>query len=1664
MTDHVRKTGASTLSSLAEDQRGSFYIGESLWREWILKLCLAAPYSEIQKEVPIVERVGAADLADRLYIKRIVSTIFEKLISSASAPIFRGSKKRNKKQKKTASEHHKRMEYSLLRVGCFQRIMGLREKQLQLQLEREHRPVRLAFSFERPTRATREARKAERRFKNQRPHNKPRGYVEPKIRISYQSQEPTDAQRRFHREVCQRLAAAEKKAAEKRKVPKLERLIAIKQQRDKRNPAEYQSGLRPSIVGAGVFGLPKEACKPPRPSKARVELQSGLPIALAASYGVLKLCGGLFRCVSRISKAAEKSTDLMSELQKKLNGFAAEFKKIVGTTFWTLPLIMTLYFCVKRCVSMGQIFPLVVSAALARIVGPALWSRCSEFFQDRTVELQSGVDQLFDAAPKLFATVFCFSALRGRRATAVSDFCRRISMLDRMALGWETFLSWFGTAFEKAVNWFRSLFGKEKCVLMRQQHAALNKWKVEVDDILQSCCTGGDISANDLTHMCDVIRRGFEFKHAYAGTIMARSVEDYLAKAAAALQPYEGALKARNNFRFEPSMFMAYGGPGVGKTLMAMPLCITILKLSGIVPETSNFEQTVNQIWQKGNSEYWNGYAGQECLVMDDCFQAKADKTNMENDYMNIIRIVSSWSFPLNFADLASKGKIYFGSKFVFATTNLPTVYSEALNVIQEPDAVVRRISHPYKISVAAPYALDDGKLNYPAFAAALNTCMSQNVGIDRYPWFVWEVSRHDFLTGGTYPERVPLREIILRVADELKQKFVLHTQQCDFLRGFTDNFTVELQSGAKHDQQACWPSEEEQKTDLKDHDEVSAIVLKTLRVFASAIGLVVLIKLLKEAMKFSFGILGALFNFVFRRGDKKKKQLQSNVPRADRRPQSIKANSPKLQGYDDAIASNMYSNSYKFYGRLETGGAIVFGQILFIKDRLAIMPAHFTKDIQRLVKEGSLAEGQSLYFRHCTNASFEYALSPLEFLSMPRSTLQEAEVEFISMNHGRAHRNVTSNFVKEADLRYMGGHPVRLDVCNVEARGSLGKDVQRKVFISSSLQMGNKLAVAGQQVNRYVRYDASTEPGDCGAPLCVLDPSRFSGRVCIGVHFAGSTDRCYGYSTIVTQEMVSKAVDQLGIVEDKFEEDLRLRGVVLNSSHILPFDNSGSFLPLYTVDKPVNISPKTSYFVTSYFGSLGEYACSPAPLSPVIRDGKLIYPMVNAVAAYSSPLRVYEHAFLEQAVHVALQPLTALTRDRARCIYTFEEAVLGIPEEKFRSIPRATSPGYPYVLTMRNGKKQLFGEEEDYDLCGKEAAELRERVDYIVKCARDNVRLSVVYVDFLKDELRSQEKVDKVATRLISSAPVDYVVAWRMYFGAFSAATMSMSVKSGMAPGVNVYADAGSMAEKMMVKGQYVFDGDFKQFDASEQPSIHNRVLDYINKWYDDGVDNARVRRVLWMDLVHSRHLGGTGFDQRHIYQWNKSLPSGHPFTTIINSIYSLVMLVSAYIDITGDWSGFWGNVSALTYGDDNMVNVCDRVKEVYNQETVSGVLYKLFGVCYTAGDKQAGFHSDTSISDVSFLKRSFRLEDKRWLCPLALDSFLYVAYWCKNARLMRTILRDNWENALEELSLHDERLWVEFAPRIIDMLCDGGNVTRFVPTRSAYQAAVLRRTDDWY
>jgi hypothetical protein len=351
--------------------------------------------------------------------------------------------------------------------------------------------------------------------------------------------------------------------------------------------------------------------------------------------------------------------------------------------------------------------------------------------------------------------------------------------------------------------------------------------------------------------------------------------------------------------------------------------------------------------------------------------------------------------------------------------------------------------------------------------------------------------------------------------------------------------------------------------------------------------------------------------------------------------------------------------------------------------------------------------------------------------------------------------------------------------------------------------------------------------------------------------------------------------------------------------------------------------------------------------------------------------------------------------------------------------------------------KEYWFGRDADYNLDTEAGKQLRKQCEMIIALMKEGIRSEFIFVDFLKEETRSLQKVLDGKTRLVSGCALAYLIVFRQYFGRFTSWIIHNRIENGCGVGVNPYSYEWEILKRRMSQ----FDcsrpnigaGDYKGFDASGQPQIYNGILAMINKWYGGSKEDELVRKVLWLDLCHSRHING-----KNIYDWPSSLPSGHPLTTIANCLYNLFAFrYCFYKAVSRDTSALWefnSIVYVIVFGDDNLFAVRGDYVDLFNEMTIPTFMKEL-GLQYTNEAKGTSVVKMRYLEEVSFLKRGFRREKyvNSTVAPLDIEVILEMPYWTKKGADSETITKDNITFALNELSLHGEVVYDKFKDVIV-------------------------------
>jgi hypothetical protein len=142
-------------------------------------------------------------------------------------------------------------------------------------------------------------------------------------------------------------------------------------------------------------------------------------------------------------------------------------------------------------------------------------------------------------------------------------------------------------------------------------------------------------------------------------------------------------------FRVEPTVLFLSGVPGVGKSRLVLSIVKHLSSELKLDLKKSVFVRNCNVT-------HWDGYQGQQIVVLDDWGQ----EINKSTDLVELISLVTDNCYPLPMADLKEKGKV-FTSQYIILCSNINPFLSGqlscpmALNTVRDKRALIRRMHIP---------------------------------------------------------------------------------------------------------------------------------------------------------------------------------------------------------------------------------------------------------------------------------------------------------------------------------------------------------------------------------------------------------------------------------------------------------------------------------------------------------------------------------------------------------------------------------------------------------------------------------------------------------------------------------------------------------------------------------------------------------------------------------------------------------------------------------------------------------------------------------------------------------------------------------------------------------------------------------------------------------
>jgi hypothetical protein len=505
-------------------------------------------------------------------------------------------------------------------------------------------------------------------------------------------------------------------------------------------------------------------------------------------------------------------------------------------------------------------------------------------------------------------------------------------------------------------------------------------------------------------------------------------------------------------------------------------------------------------------------------------------------------------------------------------------------------------------------------------------------------------------------------------------------------------------------------------------------------------------------------------------------------------------------------------------------------------------------------------------------------------------------------------------------------------------------------------------------KVNFCINYYEHTTEGDSGSVVTIA--SQQGSVKIVGFHvcrrFTSTSD--YGFALAFTQDCLDSLLVQAGMRVDS----------VQSADMTIPFD------ALYKTEPSMCHFPPTRSKLREslMFGWRGPAECIPAHLT-VFRnsEGELINPLLLAMKKLRT-VHTVETCFDRQNVIDYLMMLYPQIADRR--LLTLEEALSGIPGTEIRSVNAGTSAGYPWNHAHKKGKTAYIiikGCEYSYE------PEFRSQLVQFIEKLKNGEQIVVIWCVTLKDETRPYLKVEAGKTRLFTACPVHYLIIMRVYFGTFIGYLKSLAGVKPVCVGINAHSiEWSDMYLRLNRFGKSIVAGDFENWDGSIPKFIALIVVDFINKWYDDGPTNKRVRELLCEHLYEAVLVC---YDT--VFQTKGSGPTGNPITSEWNSLIQIAM---NYIVLTEDFHLDETQFEMSVYGDDNILAAdvpnlrCSDFAPHYERR---------FNVKYTHWSKLEHEAYDT-MNTINFIGRSF-VKDAMGIyrAPLPLVTICEAFYWVR-------------------------------------------------------------------
>jgi len=583
---------------------------------------------------------------------------------------------------------------------------------------------------------------------------------------------------------------------------------------------------------------------------------------------------------------------------------------------------------------------------------------------------------------------------------------------------------------------------------------------------------------------------------------------------------------------------------------------------------------------------------------------------------------------------------------------------------------------------------------------------------------------------------------------------------------------------------------------------------------------------------------------------------------------------------------------------------------------------------------------------------------------------VRERDFVFIQLRNAVCGKDLSKHFVASGnDFSLNGAYLFGYDVTRKTSEKLTPSVVKRLEAKQTYRDGGVELSVQ----KGFSCFGVSAERGDCGTALLSRDP-RFP-RI-LGIITAGVMKSSVSFVQSIFQEDVLDGLDHFKAIRVPIPKGVKIGDVEASSLTELAGLNTLGKLR----GRKVTLATKTCWSESPLSEKMSE-VYGPSTLMPAqlkVRDG--VSPMYNGLKKFRCMSGMIDPEVVERATADIVDGLREYPTEHSTNprILTDEEMYNGVFDD-LQKIDLTTSPGYPFTLEVQGvpGKKSFFEVKDEKILPGERVAEaVRQRIER----AKLGEGVETYFVDTLKDEKRPIEKVLAAKTRIFNVGPMDLTLVFRKYFGSLVMHMKRTSLVGECSVGVNPRSrDWDFVIRRLLAKSDKFLNGDYSNFDASLPFQLGVEVAEIANRFYNDGEENATVRRVLMNTVFSSDHIAND-----HVHCFRQGNPSGIAVTVIVNCLVNMLLVRCAFEQLCGiPANKFREYMDHVCYGDDNIVAVSPVARKNFTMRTYAEWCEEI-GITYTSVTKGAIEQDFVELEDLSYLKRDFFYRD---------DLGLYVA-----------------------------------------------------------------------